>query len=93
MSNEKLESRRRFLGQVTLTVGGIAVSGFAQASLLEACLAPAVMASGYVDPCGDWQLDDIFAAYPPYAFATGAAVPHTRPAAMAHTGADWHWLA
>ena len=54
MSNETLQSRRRFLGQVTLSVGGMAVSGFAQASLLETCLAPA-FAPCYADPCGDWQ--------------------------------------
>ena len=72
--------RRRFLGQVTLTVGGVAFSGV---SLLEA--APA-----YADPCGDWTVDDMCGAYPPYAFDTGAARPHTVPAQGA--GADRYWI-
>ena len=88
-------SRRRFLGQVTLTAGGLAVSGLAPASLLQAPAPAASLAcvAGFTDPCGDWVLDDMCNAYPPYAFPVPAAVPHTRPSQLAAMGADWHWAA
>lgn len=87
------DSRRRFLGQITLTTGGLAVWGLAPASLLEASGVRLVCTTAFHDPCGDWTLDDMCNAYPPYAFRTPAAVPHTRPAQLAAAGADWHWLA
>lgn len=87
------EARRRFLGQVTLTVGGLAVAGVAPASLLPGPAASLRCAAGAVDACGDWTLDDICTAYPPYAFRTPAAVPHTRPPDLEAAGADWHWVA
>ena len=97
MSGQALNpDRRRFLGQLTLTVGGVAMSGvslagIAPASLLEvapaACL---VDASAHADPCGDWTVDDMCGAYPPYAFDTGASRPHTVPVHGA--GADRYWI-
>jgi hypothetical protein len=50
------------------------------------------VAAGATDPCGDWQLDDMCLAYPPYAFRTGAMPAHTQPAAHDACGADWHWV-
>lgn len=87
--------RRRFLGQVTLTVGGVALAGvslagIAPVSLLEAAPACLVNAAAYPDACGDWTVDDMCGAYPPYAFDTGAARPHTVPALGA--GADRYWI-
>lgn len=86
-------ARRRFLGQVTLSVGGVALANFAQASLLVAPASCVQVAAGFSDPCGDWTLDDMCGAYPPYAFHTGSAVPHSRPADVLRGGADWHWVA
>lgn len=89
--------RRRFLNSASLSVAGVAVGSLVPVSLLQAaplCVAPGMTAAaGFADPCGDWQLDDICLAYPPYAFRTGAARPHTRPTAAADHGADWHWIA
>jgi hypothetical protein len=79
--------RRRFLGRVTLTMGGVALSG---ASLLEAAPACLVNAAAYPDACGDWTVDDMCGAYPPYAFDSGASRPHTVPVHGA--GADRYWI-
>jgi hypothetical protein len=89
--------RRQFLGQLTLAVGGIALSGVALAriaptSLLAAAPACLVDAAAYPDPCGDWSVDDMCGAYPPYAFDTGAARPHSVPLPGDAVGADHHWI-
>jgi hypothetical protein len=89
--------RRRFLGQMALSVGGVALSGvslagIAPASLLEAAPACLVNASAYADPCGDWTVDDMCGAYPPYAFDTGPATAHTMPGADTVAGADRYWI-
>ena len=84
--------RRGFLIRVVMGAGGVVVSGMAPVSLLEAATNCPVSPLA-VDPCGDWQLDDMCAAYPPYAFRTGAAVPHTSPRQVDAAGADWHWIA
>ena len=83
MSGALSMDRRRFLGQVALSLGGIALSGVAPASLLQA-------APVYWDACGDWHVDDMCGAYPPYAFNTGASQPHTVP--MPDAGADRYWV-
>lgn len=87
--------RRRFLGQMALTVGGVALSGvslagIAPASLLQAAPACLANAAAHADLCGDWTVDDMCGAYPPYAFDTGASQPHTVPAPGA--GADRYWI-
>jgi hypothetical protein len=88
MSAQLSLERRRFLGQVALTVGGVAVSGV---SLLEAAPAACLVNSAaYPDACGDWHVDDMCGAYPPYAFNTGASQPHTVP--LHDAGADHHWV-
>lgn len=88
MSGQLSLQRRRFLGQMALTVGGLAVSGV---SLLEAAPAACLVNSAaYPDACGDWHVDDMCSAYPPYAFNTGASQPHTVP--MPDASADRYWV-
>jgi hypothetical protein len=72
--------RRAFLGRVALSVGGVAVASALPVSLLEA--SPA--ACGFQDPCGDWTVDDMCNAYPPYAFRRDADQPRSPPAAPVH---------
>ena len=90
---DMLLARRYFLGRLTLTVGGVALAGLAPASLLEASTGCSVVALAASDPCGDWTVDDMCGAYPPYAFRTGASPPHSRPVSLAVAGADWQWVA
>ena len=85
--------RRDFLSAVTVSAGGMFVAGLAPASMLEASSSCVPVVPGHDDPCGDWTLDDMCGAYPPYAFRTGPAVPHTKPSQAGVTNADWHWLA
>lgn len=91
--------RRHFLGKFTLTFGGVALSGMSVAgmaplSLLEvapaACL---VDAAAWPDACGDWTVDDMCSAYPPYSFNTGASQPHSVPFGFDVQGVDRHWMA
>ena len=95
MSEQLLSSdRRRFLGQVTMTAGGVVLAGLAPASLLEAAPAACLVdASLYPDACGDWTVDDMCSAYPPYAFNTGPSTPHTVGQINTVAGADHHWVA
>jgi hypothetical protein len=72
--------RRSFLGKVVVSVGGIAAGSLLPASLLQA--SPACIAA--TDLCGDWTLDDICTAYPPYAFQRDAAQPRDRAACTHH---------
>ena len=86
--------RRRFLGQVTLGIGGVALGTLVPVSLLEAAPAACLVdASMYPDPCGDWNVDDMCSAYPPYAFNTGPSIPHSVVHADSVAGADHHWVA
>jgi hypothetical protein len=92
-ANDDRLNRRAFLGGIGLSVGGVAFGAAAWPSLLEAAPAACwVNAADYPDACRDWQLDDMCAAYPPYAFVTGAVPAHTRPVVAANLGADWHWV-
>jgi hypothetical protein len=78
-----IPDRRRFLGRIALSVGGIAVATALPVSLLQA--SPACLA---YDPCGDWTLDDMCSAYPPYAFRRDAEVPRTAAAPQHVDGLD-----
>jgi len=95
MSEQLLSAnRRRFLGQVTLSAGGVLLAGLAPVSLLEASPAACLVhASVYPDACGDWTVDDMCSAYPPYAFDTGPSTPHTVANFDGVAGADRHWVA
>jgi hypothetical protein len=86
--------RRRFLGTITLSIGGAAAGTLLPVSLLRAAPAACLVdASRHADPCGDWQLDDICNAYPPYSLHVNAPVPAAEiPGAAAHP-ADSHWIA
>ncbi len=86
--------RRSFLGRIAISTGGAVLGSMLPVSLLQArevCAAMAV--PGYPDPCGDWTLDDICNAYPPYATdIRRAPVPHATPTAQA-AEADRMWVA
>jgi hypothetical protein len=86
--------RRGFLGATTWIVGGAVIAGLVPQSLLAA--APGVCdvdASMYADSCGDWQVDDICMAYPPYALAMGVAPQVSGATTEFVFGVDRHWLA
>jgi hypothetical protein len=84
--------RRSFLMQSGWTVGGLSVAGAWPVSLLAATPAACLVdASRYPDTCGDWTVDHVCSHWPPYAYDTGAARPHTVPQAAQVAGADWHW--
>jgi hypothetical protein len=86
--------RRAFLGATTLSVGGVLVTGLMPMSLWAAAPAACyVDASMHADACGDWQLDDICMAYPPYSLAMGTAPQVAIAPAEPLTDADHHWLA
>ena len=84
--------RRQFLGGMSWTVGGLVMGSTLPVSLLQAapqaCL---VNAADWPDTCGDWTLDDICNAYPPYAFRIEAGAPGTAPL-DAVDPVDRHWV-
>ena len=85
--------RRRFLGTVTVTVGGAALGTLLPVSLLQAAPAACLVdASRYPDPCGDWQLDDICNAYPPYSLHPAPAVPGVMRMSAVVESVDSHWV-
>jgi hypothetical protein len=90
MHSQVTLDRRAFLGQVTLSMGGIAVTSL-KPSLLQAAPLCRVDAL-YPDACGDWTLDDMCMAYPPYAFVVPPAPPHTEPMTGV-SDIDRHWVA
>jgi hypothetical protein len=85
--------RRAFLMQGSWLVGGLTLSSSFAGSLLAgttgACLVNAAL---YPDPCGDWTVDHVCAAWPPYAFHTGPAQPHNSPLNASMADVDRHWL-
>lgn len=78
--------RRQFLGRVSLTLGGTAVGAWLPVSLLDA--APAAC---FADACGDWQLDDICIAYPPYSLHMESPAPREAGSALVDP-ADSNWV-
>jgi hypothetical protein len=86
--------RRRFLGSVVVTAGGSAITALVPVSLLRAREASAAIAAcSCADPCGDWTVDDMCNAYPPYAFDIRRAVAPHVPAASRVAEADRPWVA
>jgi hypothetical protein len=79
--------RRQFLFRTSLTLGGAALGAWLPALLVEA--APAACLA---DTCGDWQLDDICIAYPPYSLHMKAPAPPAAAIALVDP-ADLHWVA
>jgi len=94
MANARFVSTRRgFLGQVTLVAGGTMAAAALPGSLLAATPAGLPLSScGYSDPCGDWTVDDMCNAYPPYAFSRAIAVPKNVPLQLAVHPADAAWI-
>ncbi|HXC60080.1 MAG TPA: hypothetical protein VN645_12235 [Steroidobacteraceae bacterium] len=84
-------SRRQFLGRVTYTIGGVTLASCPVSLLQAAPSACLVDAKAWPDACGDWQLDDICLAYPPYAMAARSPVP-VAAAIGAGDPIDSHWL-
>jgi hypothetical protein len=82
--------RRQFLGGLTITVGGSLIAGLVPTSLLQAASLTQVCLPQ--DPCGDWQVDDMCLAYPPYAFRIDSGVPQTQPLTLNIAPADRHWI-
>jgi len=85
--------RRAFLGKVTITLGGLTLAGTLPVSLLQAAPAACLVdASRYADPCGDWQLDDVFTAYPPYSLHPAPAMPAASPVSGRVDAIDRNWV-
>lgn len=88
-----VSTRRGFLGQITLVAGGGLAAAALPASLLAAT--PAGLPLGHCmhsDPCGDWTLDDICNAYPPYAFHVAAGASTNVPLQLQVHPADAAWV-
>jgi hypothetical protein len=89
----KKPERRTFIVQGSWLMGGLTLSGAFAGSLLAgtsgACL---VNAKHYPDACGDWTVDHVCAAWPPYSFHTGPAQPHNAPLSVAVADVDRYWL-
>lgn len=64
--------RRAFLGGVSLAAGGVLVSTLIPVQVEAATCAAS---SAVTDPCGDWTIDDMWGAYPPYSHP----IPYGRP--------------
>ena len=87
-----ITSRRGFLTQASFCVGGAAFGSALPLSLFAATQGACyVNAGAYPDACGDWTVDHVFTAWPPYVFHTGPAQPHTMPL-QAVVLADQHWI-
>jgi hypothetical protein len=85
--------RREFLGRVSMTVGGMSLAAMVPVSLLQGAPAPCLVdATAWPDPCGDWQLDDVFTAYPPYSLHPAAAVPGVHDISAYAASVDRHWV-
>ena len=86
-------TRRVFLGQITTVAGGTLVAAALPGSLLAATPAGLTLSScGYTDPCGDWTLDDMCNAYPPYAFYRAAGPSNNVPLHVQVHPADAAWV-
>lgn len=91
--------RRSFLGRIAVSAGGATAASMLPVSMLPVSLlqarevGAAVAAPGYPESSGDWTLDDICNAYPPYAsIITRSPVPHAGPTAEV-AAADRMWVA
>ena len=83
MTREFTLDRRAFLNRVAVSIGGIVVGAAMPVSLLQA--SPVCSA---FDPCGDWTVDDMCGAYPPYAFRRDSEAPRAVQGAVHLDGLD-----
>jgi len=79
MAAEFTLDRRAFLNRIAVSVGGMVVAAAVPVSLLQA--SPVCSAH---DPCGDWTIDDMCGAYPPYAFRRDAEQPRSMTRTAVH---------
>ena len=85
--------RRQFLGRLSFTLGGTALASCLPVSLLQAAPAACLVnAKAWPDACGDWQLDDICLAYPPYSMPVKPAVPAAGRMNAQGASVDRHWI-
>ena len=85
--------RRQFLGRVTFTIGGVTLANCLPVSLLQAAPAACLVdAKAWPHACGDWQLDDICLAYPPYAMAAQPPVPPNAATGAMGNPIDTPWI-
>ena len=94
MSNSRMPTdRRAFLVNIGVTAAGTAVAGLLPVSMLQAGeVCRVAMPLEYPDPCGDWTLDDICGAYPPYAFDIRRSVTSHAPLTAQVAAADQAWV-
>jgi len=86
-----LSDRRLFLTRASWIVGGVAVSGMAPLSLLQAAPAACYVNAGlYPDACGDWTVDHVCTAWPPYSYDIGPSRTLHQPLQAADV--DRHWV-
>jgi hypothetical protein len=85
-------ARRKFLTQAGWCASGVVLGSAIPVSLFAAVPGACyVNAAAYPDACGDWTVDHVCNTWPPYAFHTGAAQPHTAPL-QAVVLADQYWV-
>ena len=86
-----LSDRRLFLTRASWIVGGVAVGGTAPLSLLQAAPAACYVNAGlYPDACGDWTVDHVCTAWPPYSYDFGPSRTLHQPLQAADV--DRHWV-
>ena len=86
-----LSDRRLFLTRASWIVGGVAMAGMARVSLLQAAPAACYVNAGlYPDACGDWTVDHVCAAWPPYTYDIGPSRTPHHP--VQSVDIDRHWV-
>ncbi|MEO8313982.1 MAG: hypothetical protein ABI645_04215 [Pseudomonadota bacterium] len=89
-----MADRRDFLKGMSFTLGGTTLATWLPASLLQAAPAACLVdATAWPDACGDWQLDDICIAYPPYSLHMKPAMPQNSVMNAQVEPVDSHWVA
>ncbi|HUG73012.1 MAG TPA: hypothetical protein VMK82_06300 [Steroidobacteraceae bacterium] len=86
--------RRAFMCRVVWTAGSAVTAALLPVSLLEAGeVCAAVATPQYPDPCGDWTVDDMCSAYPPYAYDIRPGTLRHAPLTAQVAAADQAWVA
>ena len=86
-----LSDRRLFLTRASWIVGGVAVGGMAPLSLLQTAPAACYVNAGlYPDACGDWTVDHVCTAWPPYSYDISPSRTLHQPLQAADV--DRHWV-
>jgi hypothetical protein len=86
--------RRAVMGRIAWPAGSAATAVLLPVSLLEAGeVCAAVATPQYPDPCGDWTVDDMCSAYPPYACDIRRGTLRHAPLTAQVAPADQAWVA